>query len=72
MITTAENVFREVDLVVDIFLVGTNIDPEKYKVEFDKDLLKYCLDNTKKMMQSEEFHDKLNVIGVCYLKENNA
>jgi hypothetical protein len=71
LITKPENVFREIDLIVEIFLVGTNIDPEKNKVEFDKDLLKFCVDETKLMMQGEEFHDKLNVIGVLYLKENN-
>mmetsp|Transcript_38784 Transcript_38784/g.34477 ORF Transcript_38784/g.34477 Transcript_38784/m.34477 type:complete len:144 (+) Transcript_38784:586-1017(+) len=66
-----QDIFDELDVVIDIFLVLTNVDLEKHKVKIDEDLLRFCIENMRKLTESQEFKDRLNVISVLLLKENN-
>jgi len=65
-----QQVFDEMDILVDIFLIITNIDPEQHKLTFDADLMRWVLHNAKAIFESESFKDKLDVISVQLLKEN--
>lgn len=52
-------------------MVITNVDPEKHKLKIDEDLLKFVVDNLNELSKSDGMKDKLNVISVLLLKENN-
>ncbi len=65
-----QNVFEEMDILVDIFLIITNIDPEQHKLTFDANLMKWALQQAKIVFESDGFKDKLEVISVQLLKEN--
>ena len=47
------------------------MDHEKTGLELDLDLLKFVVDKTNVLSSSEEMKDRLNVISVILLKENN-
>ena len=63
-------VLEEIDLLIDILLVATNVDPEKHKLQFDADLLRFIITNSKLVFHSESLKDKLDVISVQLLGEN--
>lgn len=69
-IVNMQHVFEEMDILVDIFLIMTNIDPEQHKLTFDADLMRFCLATAKLIFESDSLKDKLDVISVQFLKEN--
>jgi len=69
-IVNMQQVFDEMDILIDIFLIITNIDPEQHKLTFDADLMRFVLASSKLAFESDSFKDKLDVISVQLLKEN--
>jgi len=61
---------EDIDLVIDILVVLTNVDPKSYEVKFDLELARELLTCTRKMISQEDLLNKLDVISVLFLKEN--
>ncbi len=58
------------DILVDTLLITTNIEQEKFKLDFDASLLRFVISSAKLAFHSESLKDKLDVISVQLLKEN--
>lgn len=61
---------EEIDIVIDIFVVITNLDPEKHKPEIDLELLRKLLEFIPKVTSKEEIKNRVDVIYALILKEN--
>jgi len=61
---------EEIDIVVDVFVVLTNLDPEKYQLDIDLELLRKLLGLIPKVTSKEEIKNKTDVIYALILKEN--
>ena len=60
---------EETDIILDIYVVLTNLDPEKTKIEMDEATLKKLLGLVTKVTSKEEIQNKIDVIKVLILKE---
>lgn len=61
---------EEIDIIIDLFMVLTNLDPEKHKLEIDEELLRKLLNYIPKVTSREDLKNKIDVIKVLILKEN--